>query len=235
VPIVPGAVVRMFAEGFSYNFTMPPPRARRSSNPQQTATPIAPSSPLAARRWAIPGLMISLLLLCACGRPPGVPDSSTDTSQKLPFDREPRSNGTSPSQSLIPPTRIPEGTSLNVRLTQPVSSASAHSGDSFDASLDDPIVVDEQTLLPHGSHVRGRVLDAKPSSGPEDPGYLRITLVSVNVRDKTMPIDSSSIFTKAPPRAAHSLPAGPPPPSNDVLITADRRLTFRLVRAIDLP
>jgi len=171
------------------------------------------------------GIAILLLLLLAigsCGRQTGIPDS--DTSQKLPFDREP-SKGTTPTQSLIPPIRVPEGTSLTVRLAQPISSASARPGDSLDCSLDDPIVIDDQILIPRGSPIKGRVLDAKASSAAGDPGYLRIALVSIEVRGDLLPIDSSSIFSKAPlsPRL-----------SNDVLIPSDRRLTFRLARAIEL-
>lgn len=172
-------------------------------------------------------LLFLQLTVCSCRRPTGVPDS--DTSQKLPFDREP-SKGTTPTQSLIPPTRIPEGTSLTVRLAQPISSASTRPGESIDCSLDDPIVIDEQTLIPRGSQIKGRVLDAKPSSGIDDPGYLRIALVSVDVRGAILPIDSSSIFSKAPVHPDHSSPHFP----NDVLIPPDRRLTFRLARAIDL-
>ena len=180
------------------------------------------------------GVLLSSLLLGACNRSPGVPDSSSDSSQRLPFDREPPSTGTSPTQSLVPPTRIPEGTSLIVRLSQPISSASARAGDSFDGSLDDPIVIDEETLLPRGSRVNGRVLDAKASSGANDPGYLRIVLVSVDVHGSNVLVDSSSIFAKAPAHPAQSTSAGSSQSPNDVALTADRRLTFRLARWVDL-
>jgi hypothetical protein len=181
-----------------------------------------------AKLLGIYSLFLLQLALFSCSRPTGVPDS--DTSQKLPFDREP-AKGTTPTQSLIPPIRVPEGTSLTVRLTQPISSASARAGDSLDCSLEDPIVLDEQTLIPRGSLIKGRILDAKASSGADDPGYLRIALVSIDVRGAILPIDSSSIFSKAPVHPDHSSSARF---LNDVMIPPDRRMTFRLAHTIDL-
>jgi len=125
---------------------------------------------------------------------------------------------------------IPEGTFLTVRLSKPLSSVSAHAGDGFEGTIDEPIVVDEQTLLPRGTQVSGRVLDAKSAVGQRNPGYLRVTLVSVNAAGRTVLIDTSSIFAKATPRLA----TGAAPPSNDVLFTPDHALTFRLAQAVDL-
>jgi hypothetical protein len=178
---------------------------------------------------------MALAITLGCGRPPGVPESSSETSQKLPFDREPNPHGTSPSQSLVPPNRIPAGTSVTVRLSAPISSASAHAGDTFAAALDDPVVVDDQTLLPRTAQVSGRVIEAKPSVGVNEPGYVRIVLVSVSTGDKTIAIETSSIFAKAPREELHSPTHGSGPVKNDVVLTAERRLTFRLSQAITLP
>jgi hypothetical protein len=207
-----------------YNFFMPFTEDR---SPGILSRLIRLRLPVTTHVFAIVSLLLLGLTVCSCGRHTGVPDS--DTSQKLPFDREP-SKGTTPTQSLIPPPRIPEGTSLTVRLSHPISSAVARPGESLDCSLDDPVIIDEQTLIPRGSQIKGRILDAKPSSGADDPGYLRIALVSVDVRGTILPIDSSSIFSKAPAHPDHLPPHFP----NDTLIPSDRRLTFRLARAIDL-
>jgi len=175
-------------------------------------------------------LALALAFIPACSRPPASPDSS-DSQQRLPFDKEPPAS-TSSNHSLIPPTTIPEGTFLTVRLSKPLSSVSAHAGDGFEGAIDEPVVVDQQTLLPRGAKVSGRVLDAKSADGPRNPGYLRVTLVSVNAAGRTVLIDTSSIFAKAAPRP--SAAGGPESAPNDVLFTPDRRLTFRLAQAIDL-
>jgi hypothetical protein len=186
-----------------------------------------------------PALALALVLTGACTRPPAAPDSP-GSAQRLPFDGESQPSATA-SRSLIPSAmRLSEGTFLTVRLNKPLSSASAHSGDSFEGALDDAIVADQQTLLPRGTQVSGRVLDAQPSAGPHDPGYLRVTLVGVNAAGKIILIDTSSIFTKAAPhndRLAADRPSATGVPalaSDNVVFTPDRRLTFRLAQAVDL-
>jgi hypothetical protein len=179
---------------------------------------------------------VLLALAAACGKPTGVPEPSPTNTQKLPFDRESRSTGVSPTQSLIPPTRLNEGTSLTVRLQKPLSSATASAGDSFEGIIDEPVVVDDQPLIARGAAVTGRVLDAKHSGGNRDPGYLRIALVSIDVAGKTVLIDTSSIFAKAKsPSKEGRTAGGADVPNREIVFTPDRRLTFRLAQAADLP
>jgi len=177
-------------------------------------------------------LTFAFVFIPACSRPPASPDSSKSL-QRLPFAQEPPTS-TPSGHSLVPPIMVPEGTFLTVRLTRPLSSVSAHAGDGFEGEIDEPIVVDQQTLLPRGAKVSGRVVDAKSGDGPRSPGYLRVTLVSVNAAGRTILIDTSSIFAKATPRNDRPSAAGPSSASNDFVFTPDRRLTFRLAQAIDL-
>ncbi len=145
-------------------------------------------------------VLLMLSFISACGRPTsdsGGNASSSADSQKLPFDRQPRSTGISPSQSLIPSaTKLPEGTPIPIRLRSELSSASAHPGDTFGAIVDEPVVVDGQTLIDRGTPATGRVLEAKPSANSLAPGYLRIVLVSLDVGGRPVKIETSSIFAK---------------------------------------
>lgn len=172
-------------------------------------------------------ILVALGLAIACGRQPSVPETASGDAQKLPFDRESRGDGVSPTKSLVPAaTRLPGGKSIAIRLRAPLSSASAHAGDSFDGTIEEPVVDEGQTLVPRGAAVVGRVLDAKQSTGT-DRGYLRIALVSVEVGGKTVLIDTSSIFAKA---GAHDGGS-----TREVVLTRDRRLTFHLTQGVDLP
>ena len=206
--------------------------------------------PFHADRIAV--ILLTLSLLCACGPPPSENSSNPD-SQKLPFDRQPRSTGISPSQSLIPSaTKLPEGTPIPIRLQTALSSASSHAGDTFNATLDEPVVVDGQTLIDRGTPVTGRVLEAKPSSSPLghplEPGYLRIVLVSLNVGGRPVGIETSAIFAKGGTREGrHPATSATPGASQkdkdkdkdkkddkDIVFGLDRRLNFRLAQAVDL-
>src|SRR5450631_292081 len=115
-------------------------------------------------------VLLALSLLCACGRPPAENAAGTPDSQKLPFDRQSSATGITPSQVLVPSsTKLPEGTPIPVRLQSAISSASAHAGDTFNAIIDEPVVIDGQTLVAAGTPVIGRVLEAKPSAS--SPGH----------------------------------------------------------------
>jgi hypothetical protein len=142
-------------------------------------------------------LFLALTLATACSRQPGVQasDENAASDQQLPFDRAADKNGISPTGSLTPST-IPAGTPLTVRLQSSVSSAESHSGESFDAVLDEPIVIDGQTVAPRGAVVTGKVVAAKASGHLQDPGYLRLTLTSLEVNGKPLPLETSSVFVK---------------------------------------
>jgi hypothetical protein len=148
-------------------------------------------------------LILAIALLAACARQPN-PGASEDNpapvandEQKMPFDRAAQKNGISPSESILPtPQNVPAGTPITIRLQSGVSSATARSGDPFEAVLDEPIIVQGQTIAPRGATVTGRVVAAKPSGHLHDPGYLRLTLASISVKGKALPIQTSSIFVK---------------------------------------
>ena len=205
--------------------------------------------PSHANRIAI--ILLTFSLLCACGRPPAENASNSAESQKLPFDRQPRSTGIAPSQSLIPSTtRLPEGTPIPIRLESALSSASSHAGDTFSATVDEPVMIDGQTLVARGTAATGRVLEAKPSASSLgnsresslghslEPGYLRIVLVSLNLGGRQVMIETSSIFAKGGSREERSSPTGAASGAGqkdkDIVLGIDRRLSFRLAQTVDL-
>ena len=202
-------------------------------------------------------VLLALIVLYACSRPPADSAANPANAQKLPFDRPPRLNGISPSQSLIPSaTKLPEGTPISIRLRSPFSSASAHAGDTFSATLDDAVTIDGQTLVARGTPATGRVLEARrsanssgssrdrsPGRSPE-PGYLRIVLVSLNLAGKPATIETSSIFVKGGSRTERK-PAtvtasgarqkdGQQEKNGDIVLGKGRRFTFRLAQTVDL-
>jgi len=82
-----------------------------------------------------------------------------------------------------PPSRLPAGTNLHVRLLQSLSSATARSGDHFDAELAEPVQLEGAPALPRGARIRGRVASARASGGLRGTGYLRVTLDSIQTPD----------------------------------------------------
>lgn len=196
--------------------------------------------PLARRHPAI--MIVMLSLLSACARPPEDAASSA-SPQGVPFDRQSHVAGISPSQSLIPSTtKLPEGTPISVRLQRALSSEWAHPGDTFSATVDRPVVVDGVTVVAEGTAATGRVLEARASAGApgrsQEPGYLRIVLVSLNVGGRPVMIETSSIFAKGGSRDERGSTASPVSSASqkdkNIGFGADRHLSFRVAQTADL-
>ena len=136
--------------------------------------------------------MFALLGLGACGRQQftAAGDSAAaqpiqDTTTAVPF-----------AAKKTEPLQIPAGTPISVRMQSSVSSATAEAGEKFDAVLDEPLVIDGRTVAPAGTAVTGRVLAAKKSGRLHNPGYLRLTLVSMSVGGRNVQLQTSSVFAK---------------------------------------
>ena len=150
--------------------------------------------------------VFAILLISAigCSKQMSMPVASansdaqaTQTAKAVPFSSATDASGDSKAsdKSLVPQeVVIPSGTAITVRLQNAVSSATSAAGDQFAAVLDQPIVVDGETVAPSGAQVTGRVVAARRSGRLTHPGYLRIALTSVTVKGKEIPVQSSSVM-----------------------------------------
>jgi hypothetical protein len=77
---------------------------------------------------------------------------------------------------------IPAGTHLRIALIDGLSSDRSRPGDSFMASLAEPIVVDGKTILEKGTRIQGRVVDAKESGRVKGRASIELMLTEI-VRD----------------------------------------------------
>jgi len=86
------------------------------------------------------------------------------------------------------PITVSEGAMLDVVLNQSISTAQNRSGDSFQAALASPVVVDDKTVIPKDAIVRGHVVDARPSGRLKGVAHLDLTLDSVEVNGESYKI-----------------------------------------------
>jgi len=94
-----------------------------------------------------------------------------------------------PSKPLV----VPSGTALTVNLGQSLSSKTAENGQTFTATVAQPISVDGKTVIAQGASASGTVVDAKSAGRFKGESNLQITLTSVVVDGVSMPIQTSSI------------------------------------------
>jgi hypothetical protein len=143
-------------------------------------------------------LLIFAIAICAagCGSVPeniSAAGASGGESSTPPFSKA--KQGDSFLRTLVPEeVTVPAGTAVSIRLQNALSSASNRPGDEFAAVLDEPIVVDGSTVAARGAAVRGRVIAARSSGRLHNSGYLRLSLVSVEMNGKPVPVRSSSVF-----------------------------------------
>jgi hypothetical protein len=130
---------------------------------------------------------------------------------------------------------LPAGTLLTVRLKNPINAASTKTGVTFEAVVDEPVVVERATVIPRGASVAGRVEDTRSSTGSSNRssnttrnrGYVRLTLDQVDIAGRELPIRTSSLFARGNPE-----PSGQSPEM--VSLEQGRQLTFRLAEPVYL-
>ena len=86
----------------------------------------------------------------------------------------------------------PAGTLLRVRLNQSIDTATEHSGDSFTATLDAPVIVKEKVIIPKGTTFRGRVTSAKGSGRLRGRAVLSMKLESFEMHHQNYPVVTST-------------------------------------------
>jgi len=93
----------------------------------------------------------------------------------------PPAQTTTPTPPPPPPVVVAAGTNLTVRLVDSLSSKTSSPGDSFSATLQDPVVVDGNTVIPAGARAKGTVVDAKPLGRFKGGASLEIRLTSITI------------------------------------------------------
>ena len=97
-----------------------------------------------------------------------LPSSSSDTSQAAPMAAmapPPAPVSVVPSTPPPPPppkrVTIPSGTTLAVRLVDTIDSETSQQGQTFHATLDTPLAVDGDVVIPSGYDVEGHLVEVK--------------------------------------------------------------------------
>jgi hypothetical protein len=91
------------------------------------------------------------------------------------------------------------GTLLPVRLIETISSDRNHPGDTFTASLDEPLVVDGFVIAERGSRVEGRVIDTTQAGRVKGLASLGLALTRLTTSDGQNIEISTDSFTKQGP------------------------------------
>lgn len=85
---------------------------------------------------------------------------------------------------------IPEGTQVEIRIIDSLSSETAHEGNTFQATLEQEIVANGRLLYPKGADVTGTITRAHRSGRLSDPGELELVLTTISAGGRSHPIST---------------------------------------------
>jgi len=91
------------------------------------------------------------------------------------------------------PIVVPAGTTLTVTTSQALSSKNSKAGQTFLATLAQPISVEGRPALPKGATLSGKVVSAKAKGRIKGEGELSLTLTSVSHQHHTYEIQTSVV------------------------------------------
>ena len=126
--------------------------------------------------------------------------SSTDSDSDRPVLRRSPENVMRPTDSAPPPPpammasgTLPAGTNLVIRMIEGVDSETNRVGQTFRASMDQPVMVDGQTVIPRGADAVVKLVDSRDSGRLAGRTDLTLSLQSVSINGRFVDINTQSI------------------------------------------
>ena len=99
---------------------------------------------------------------------------------------------------------IPADTMVTVRMIDSVNSDTARLGQTFRASVDEPVVVDGRQVIPRGADVLTKLVDDKQSGKLQGRTVLTLALVSIDVNGRPVEVTSTDLQTASGSRGART-------------------------------
>ena len=159
------------------------------------------------RLWLTTLLVAQLSLAVACGKKsePSSAPAGDSTQQTQASESSPARPGNSSGSSAAPaaaapapapppapkPVVIPTGTVITVRLSSALGSKSSQTGDTFQATVAEPVTVGGKTVIASGSSAAGTVVEAKAKGKIKGEARLKLALNKITIKGKTYPIRST--------------------------------------------
>jgi len=156
------------------------------------------------------------------------PDNALKPETDLPFHDSKGLDSQNLDSQNVDPSSLPVGTLLTVRTRDPITAESPGANGTFEAVVDQPVIIEGNPLVPIGATVSVRVESAGASNLKRNRGFVRLTLESIQLAGSSVPVQTSSLFVRG-----HARPTGDSQ-SPAVRLEKGRLLVFRLTEPVHL-
>jgi len=134
-------------------------------------------------------------------------DYSRDTQQR-DYSRDDRSGfarqSTQPPPDATAGLQIPAGTSITVRLIDRVDSERTRLGETFRASVDEPVQINGQTVISRGADATLKLVEDKDSGKLEGRTVLTLALMQVMVNGRMIDATTNDVTKESSSRGART-------------------------------
>jgi len=168
------------------------PAALNQTAQAQPPTPVKPSArprPSTPRHQTEP----DSTEMAANSPPPAVADNAKADENPAPAQAAPPAPAPPATPPPPPPAKevtVPSGTSMAIRLLDPIDSEKAQLGQTFRATLDSPLPSDGDVAVPSGYDVKGHIEDVKSAGKFAGQSLLVLQLDSISVSGKSYGIEA---------------------------------------------
>lgn len=164
--------------------------------------------------------------------------NSRDANGAQAANRDGRPTGSTPFQTLSSIPELPPGTLVTVLLEKQISADRASAEATFTAVVDEPVLMDGKIAVPRGAFVTGEIESARASDVGPGRGYIRLTLNTITIAGKKLPLRTSTLFVRGTVGEVLSSDSAPdqdePTSPSATHLQTGRRLTFRLAAMLPL-
>jgi hypothetical protein len=102
------------------------------------------------------------------------------------------------------PVELPAGTKLTVRMIDSIDSEGSRLGDSYRASLDEPIMINGQPFIQRGADVTVKLVEDQKSGKIAGRAVLKLVITSIKLNDRTIDVTTDDVVKESSNRAGKS-------------------------------
>ena len=124
---------------------------------------------------------------------------------RIEFDSDRQREERETSSAADGSIELPAGTNLVIRMIEAVDSERNSVGQTFTASLDEPIVINGQTAIPRGADVVVKLVDEKESGNLTGRTTLTLDLISLKVNGRMVKVNTETVTEESSSRGARTV------------------------------